>query len=143
MEGYLPAAARARQQGWQPMISMDNPHFHRVSPGLIDLGDQLLVLPKYSPDLHQLVEHPFAGIKQELVNKIYRLGWDVVNGGMQFLRDEVVALCQMITPEQIESGLKGLKECYQVVAAPLTGCVYINNTWVQGVEGGRPPKRFR
>ncbi len=67
MDGYLTAAAQARQQGWEPIISMDNPNFHHVSPELIDLSDQLLVLRKYSPDLHQLIEHPFGGIKHAVV----------------------------------------------------------------------------
>jgi hypothetical protein len=143
MEGYLPAAAQARQQGWEPVISMDNPNIHKVSPKLIDLSDQLLVLPKYSPDLHQLIEHPFGGIKHDVVVDVYKLGWDVVHGGMQLLRDEVAGLCRKITPQQVEDGIKGLVECYQVVAAERTGGVLINNTWVPGVQGNRPPKRFR
>jgi len=88
MEGYLPAAARARQQGWEPLISMDNPHFHHVSPDLIDLRDELLVLPKYSPDLHQLIEHPFGVIKQELVNQIYRSGRDIADDATAMMMAE-------------------------------------------------------
>jgi hypothetical protein len=62
---------------------------------------------------------------------------------MQQLRDMVVARCEAITPQQIESGLKQLENCYKVVAAPRTGGVLINKHWVEGVEGGRPPKAFR
>ena len=78
------------------------------------------------------------------MNDIYRLGWHMAQeGGMQWLRDEVVALCQRITPQQVEAGLQRLQECYQVVAAPRTGGVTIHGRWVEGVEGARPPKAFR
>lgn len=150
MEGYFNVGvARAEQQAWQPKVSMDNPNFHHVHPKLCCLVEEtgyrhLLLLPKYSPDLHQIVEHPFGGIKQDLVNDIYRLTWDMVEaGGMQWLRDKVVALCERITPEQVEAGLQRLTECYKVVAAPRTGGVLINDRRVEGVEGGRPPKAFR
>lgn len=143
MDGYLPAAKREEREDWQPMISMDNPHFHNVSPELVDLSGQVLELPEYSPDLHQIIEHPFGSIKQDVINEIYRVGFAVLDGGMQFLRNEVVRLCQRITPEQVAGGIQGLIDCYKVVAAPRTGGVMINRTWVPGVEGGRPPKRFR
>lgn len=158
MEGYfLTGVKKAKEQGWQPRISIDNPNFHHVHPELCQLiedpppenpegtgYEHLLPLPSYSPDLHQIVEHPFGGVKLGMVNEIYKAGWEVVEReGMPWLRDKVVELCERITPEQVQSGLKKLKECYQVVAAPRDSGVYINGRWVEGVEGGRPPKGFR
>jgi hypothetical protein len=154
MEGYYKTGVvHAREQGWEPKLSMDNPNFHKVHPDLCDLEEEveenkfymhLLELPSYSPDLHQMVEHPFAGVKQGTVNELYRQSWKpAANGDMQQLRDMVVARCEAITPQQIESGLKQLENCYKVVAAPRTGGVLINKHWVEGVEGGRPPKAFR
>lgn len=125
------------------MISMDNPNFHNVSK-LIEFGaDELLPLPKYSPDLHQLIEHPFGGIKQQLANRLYRLGASLVDTDMQVLMDMVVELCHQITPDKVTSQVQNLKDCYKVVAAPRTEGVTINDTYYAGVEGGRPPKRFR
>lgn len=143
MTGYLPAAAQARQEGCEPYISMDNPNFHNISPDLCDLTGQVLVLPDYSPDLHQVIEHPFGYIKHELANRLYRLGASLKDTDMQVLMDMVVDLCTQITPAQVESQLQNLKDCYEVVAAPLTEGVTIKNTYVPGVKGGRPPKRFR
>lgn len=154
MEGYFKTGVvRAREQGWEPKLSMDNPNFHKVHPDFCNFLEEidekttymhLLELPSYSPDLHQLVEHPFGGVKQGMVNGLYRLSWEPARAGdMQQLRDMVVARCEAITPQQVESGLKQLEDCYKVVAAPRTGCVLINKHWVQGVEGGRPPKHFR
>ena len=151
MEGYIEKGVKiAKEQGWEPKLSMDNPNFHHVHPHLCNLVDDetgyehLLELPKYSPDLHQIVEHPFANVKQGTVVDIYKQGWHVaVEGDVKLLRDMVLSRCLAITPQQVESGLKQLKECYQVVAAPTTEDVTINGHSYQGVEGGRPPKRFR
>lgn len=107
------------------------------------IPNEQIVLPKYSPDLHQVIEHRFGPLKLHLVQQLYRFGWEALAaGGMGLLRQLVVNFCRTITPAQIQSDLPRLINCYKIVAAKCTETVLINGRHVQGVEGGRPPKHF-
>lgn len=107
------------------------------------IQNEQIVLPKHSPDLHQLIEHRFGPLKLGIVNQLYRLGWEAVTaGGMGILRQMVVNYCRSITPAQLQSELPRLVECYKVVACNTTESARINGRMVQGVGGGRPPKHF-
>ena len=108
------------------------------------LTNEMIVLPKYSPDLHQVIEHRFAPLKWVLTQQLYRLGFDAVAGyGMGLLREMTVSYCKSIPPAQIQSDLARLVDCWKVVAANPTETVLINNRHVQGVGGAMPPKHFR
>ena len=97
--------------------------------------------PAHSPDLHQVIEHRFAGLKQHLVNRVYQLGFRNVN--MTALRWFVLEYCAAISKETIRADINNLINCLQVVRTPVGSSVLINGKAVDGVGGGWPPKRFR
>jgi hypothetical protein len=97
--------------------------------------------PPHSPDLHQVIEHRFAGLKQHLVNMVYQYGFNNVN--MAALRYFVLEYCAAITKETIRSDINNLINCLQVVWTPRGSSVVINGKAVDGVGGGWPPKHFR
>ena len=97
--------------------------------------------PAHSPDLHQVIEHRFAGLKQHLVNRVYQLGFRNVT--MAALRFFVLEYCASITKETIRADIRNLINCLQVVRTPLGSSVVINGKAVDGVGGGWPPKHFR
>lgn len=97
--------------------------------------------PAHSPDLHQVIEHRFAELKQYLVNRVYELGFENVT--TTALRGFVMEYCASITSLLIRADIQNLINCYQVVRTPVGQSVLINHRPVDGVGGGWPPKHFR
>jgi hypothetical protein len=108
---------------------------------MLGYASQFLPHPPHSPDLHQVIEHRFAEMKQHLVNRVYQLGFQNVTTAA--LRHFVLEYCHSITPQLIQADLRNLVNCYQVVRTPVGSSVLIDGKPVDGVGGGWPPKRFR
>lgn len=135
----------AGEDGQKMLILLDNPKVHSIDPRCIEMGDQRLHLPDYSPDLHQVIEHQIGALKHHVITKCYQLGWRVVQqGGIAMLRQIVVNYCtQAITPEVIQRALGQLESCYKIVACPRNQAVVIGHKSVAGVGGGYPSKAYR
>lgn len=130
--------------GWNHLVSLDGASIHKVqdAPYILGYPETFLNHPAHSPDLHQVIEHRFAELKQYLVNRVYQIGFERCT--VQLLRQIVLEFCAtQITPAKIESELANLKLCYQVVAAPTYQWVLVGTQNYAGVAGGWPPKRFR
>lgn len=131
------------------LVSWDNATIHNFKARLAELGlhpTQLIDLPPHSPDLHQLIEHVFARLKQQLVVAMYRLGWEKVTP--QIAIDMVLSLLNntfdtVCTPSVLQRDLHNVINCYKIVAAPTNSQVWVNDHWVSGTDGGWPPKGFR
>lgn len=125
------------------LVSVDGCSIHKLMKEDYSLGyaSTFLPHPAYSPDLHQVIEHRFAELKQYLVNRVYHQGFENVDVGV--LRGFVADFFNTVTPVTIEADLINLVNCYRVVATPTYCSVLINGVNVQGVGGGWPPKRFR
>jgi hypothetical protein len=109
---------------------------------MLGYPETFVELPAYSPDLHQVIEHRFAELKQYLVNRVYEIGFERCN--MQVLRAIVLEFCRNEIPTaKIVKELENLKLCYKIVAAPINTWVQVGNQNYAGVAGGWPPKRFR
>jgi hypothetical protein len=104
---------------------------------MLGYASTFLPHPAHSPDLHQVIEHRFAELKQHLVNRVYQLGFENVTTAA--LRLFVLEYCMTITPQLIQADIQNLVKCYQVVRAPIGSSVLINNRSVDGVAGGWPP----
>ena len=142
--------------GFRHLVSVDGASIHRVGkmptphprprpsyPNyMLGYASTFLPHPAHSPDLHQVIEHRFAELKQYLVNRVYQIGFERCT--VQLLRQIVLEFCAtQITPAKIQSELANLKLCYQVVAAPTYQWVLVGRQNYAGVAGGWPPKRFR
>lgn len=114
---------------------------HEASPCHLGYAATFLPHPAHSPDIHQVIEHRFAGLKQYLINKIYQLGFHNLN--MYWLRRFVLEYCTSISKETIRADIQNLINCLQVVRTPRGSSVVINGHSVEGVGGGWPPKHFR
>lgn len=125
------------------LVSVDGCSIHKLMKEECSFGYPSIFLPHpaYSPDLHQVIEHRFAELKQYLVNRVYEYGFENVDVGV--LRGFVDAFFLTVTPQSIEADLANLLNCYRVVSTPTYCSVLINGVNVQGVGGGWPPKRFR
>lgn len=136
---------QAIDQGFRLMFSMDNAPIHNVKPEMVNFGQTSLLLPHpaNSPDLHQVVEHRFADMKQHVVTRMYQVGFDTVQQNPALLQQFVLEYCQTITPQLIESELENLVKCYQVVACPGYSAVVIDGKNVEGVGGNWPRKGLR
>lgn len=125
-------------------VSMDNPSIHQIPISMLNYGQTtgtLVQLPAYSPDLHQVIEHRFANMKQYLVQCIYRDGWGNVT--QQHLRQYVLDYCKTITPELIKGEVERLKDCYRVVAAAEGSVVQVGQRQYVGTNGKFAPKPLR
>jgi hypothetical protein len=125
-------------------VSLDGASIHNMKEARWSLGwpDRFLNHPAHSPDLHQVIEHRFAELKQYIVERVYAVGFENCTSGV--LRQFVLDFCATrITPELIQRELANLQLCYQVVAAPNYQWVLAGQQYYCGVAGGWPPKRFR
>jgi hypothetical protein len=125
-------------------VSLDNASIHNMKEVDLSLGwpDRFLKHPAHSPDLHQVIEHRFAEMKQYIVERVYQTGFHKVNS--RVLKQFVLEFCRdRISPEIIQKELVNLKLCYQVVATPNYQWVLAGKQYYCGVAGGWPPKRFR
>jgi hypothetical protein len=141
--------------GFRHLVSVDGASIHKVGkmptphprprpsyPNyMLGYASQFLPHPAHSPDLHQVIEHRFAEMKQYLVNRVYQLGFENVTSAS--LRQFVLEYCRTITPQVIQADIRNLVECYQVVRTPVGCSVLINGRPVDGVGGGWPPKHYR
>lgn len=126
------------------LVSLDGASIHKLqdAPHVLGYPFHFLNHPAHSPDLHQVIEHRFAELKQYLVNRVYQIGFQRCT--VQVLRQIVLEFCAtQITPAKIVSELANLKLCYQIVAAPTYTWVLVGKQNYAGVAGGWPPKRFR
>jgi hypothetical protein len=154
---FLPRLQEQAINYWhfRQLVSVDGASIHRVGkmptphprprpsyPNyMLGYASQFLPHPPHSPDLHQVIEHRFAEMKQHLVNRVYQLGFQNVTTAA--LRHFVLEYCHSITPQLIQADLRNLVNCYQVVRTPVGSSVLIDGKPVDGVGGGWPPKRFR
>jgi len=128
--------------GYNHLVSVDNASIHGVQDSKHILGypETFLRHPAHSPDLHQVIEHRFAELKQYLVNRVYEVGFERCT--VKLLRDFVMEYAASITPAKIQADIQNLINCYQVVAADGYNWVQIGHENYAGAAGGWPPKRF-
>lgn len=147
---WVPKAIHMAQQSRHGvLVSWDNASFHNFNSygGVTRLGladAQHLVLPAQSPDLHQIIEHCFARLKQQLVALLYKLGWDNVTP--QVVADVVLQLCRGDTVASaaiIKAELHRLPKLYRVLSTPKGQQVFDGSRHVQGCGGDWPPKGYR
>lgn len=137
----------AQQHGHDVVASWDNASMHTFKVSQVGLTQaQHLVLPPHSPDLHQIIEHCFARLKQELVVKLYHLGWDNVTP--EVVAREVLELCEaehgtVASAAVIKADLAHLPRLYRVLSTPKGQYVFDGSRWVQGSGGDWPPKGYR
>lgn len=144
---WVPKAIHKAQQGRHGvLVSWDNASFHNFG-GVTGLGlseAQHLVLPAHSPDLHQIIEHCFARLKQQLVVLLYKLGWDNVTP--QAVADAVLQLCRgdkVASADIIRAELPRLPKLYRVLSTPKGQTFFDGMHHVQGSGGDWPPKGYR
>jgi hypothetical protein len=132
-----------RFEHFRYMVSLDNASIHNPKDYHQSLGWPATWIshPAHSPDLHQIIEHRFAELKQWLVNRIYQIGWDRCD--VRVIRQLVLEFCWGITPEKIQADLENLKLCYKIVAAPAGQVITVGQRSYLGTGGGWPAKRFR
>lgn len=141
------AKGLAQQHRHRVVASWDNASMHTFRVSKVGLTPtQHLALPPHSPDLHQIIEHCFARLKQELVAKLYKLGWDNVTP--EVVAREVLALCEdqhgtVASAAVIRADLAHLPRLYRVLSTPKGQYVFDGNRWVQGSGGDWPPKGYR
>jgi hypothetical protein len=126
------------------VVSLDGALIHDVKelPNRVGYPNVFLYHPAHSPDMHQVIEHRFAELKQYLVNRVYQIGWEHCD--IQQLRQFVLEFCETsITPEKIQRELENLLLWYKVVSAKPDEWVLAGTQHYPGVAGGWPPKRFR
>jgi hypothetical protein len=129
--------------GYNHLVSVDNASIHGLQDTQHNLGypGTFLMHPPHSPDLHQVIEHRFAELKQYLVDRVYQIGFECCNA--KLLRQIVVEYAATITPAKIQADIQNLIKCYKVVAADSNTEVQFGHESYKGVAGGWPPKRFR
>ncbi len=130
-------------EGSRHLVSLDNASIHSLQDTRHNLGypGAFVIHPAHSPDLHQVIEHRFAELKQYLVDRVYQIGFERCN--VQLLRQIVLEYAATITPGKIKADIQNLIKCYQVVAADSDTEVHFGHESYKGVAGGWPPKRFR
>ena len=159
LKSFLPRLQEyAIQRGYRHLVSVDGASIHKLlkyptpnpcsargntqrSAFQLGYASTFLPHPAHSPDLHQVIEHRFAEMKQHLVNRVYQLGWERVTPAV--LRGFVLEYCQTITPQLIQADIRNLVQCYQVVGTPVGSSTVINGKAVAGVGGGWPAKHYR
>lgn len=144
MNCFLPLQQQwARAHGYEASVSMDGCPIHDLGDCPYDFGQPgaWLQHPPYSPDMHLLIEHRFAELKQFVVDRVYQVGFERCT--VWTIRQFVLQFCSTITPQLIQEDLENLIMCYKIVAAPTTQFVTIGHESYRGVAGGWPPKRFR
>ena len=129
--------------GCNHLVSVDNASIHGIQDTQHILGypETFLKHPAHSPDLHQVIEHRFAELKQYIVDRVYQVGFDRCN--VKMLRQFVLEYCATITPAKIQADIQNLIKCYKVVAADSYTWVQFGHENYAGAAGGWPPKRFR
>lgn len=122
---------------------MDGAPIHNLEDCPYDFGQPAAWLehPAYSPDMHLVIEHRFAELKQYVVNRVYQWGFEHCT--VATIRQFVLEFCSTITPQLIQADLENLKMCYKIVAARTDQFVTVGHQSYRGVAGGWPPKRFR
>ena len=130
-------------RGCNHLVSVDNATIHTVhdTPHILGFPETFLNHPAHSPDLHQVIEHRFAELKQYIVNRVYQVGFERCN--VKLLRQFVMEYAATITPAVIKADIQNLIKCYQVVAADGYNWVQFGKENYAGAAGGWPPKRFR
>jgi len=132
-----------KEGGYNHFVSVDGASIHGIQDTQHKLGypETFLRHPAHSPDLHQVIEHRFAELKQYLVDRVYQIGFERCN--VQVLRQIVLDYAATITPAKIKADIQNLIKCYQVVAADSYTWVQFGHENYAGAAGGWPPKRFR
>jgi hypothetical protein len=112
------AIAEQELQPLQPLYSIDNNPTNKAADisamGLTE--SDMLALPTYSPDLHQVIEHTIAEFKKALLQAVLNHdGQPMTVAKAQQLAEEVFA---GIKPEHIAANALKLVCCWQQVATP-------------------------
>ena len=125
------------------LVSWDNASIHQFPGGVARLGlqpDQYLELPPQSPDFHQLIEHCFGNLKNDLVVALYKQFWEAPRKETQ---DWVIAWCHALKPSKLQKGLAKLPVLYRIVSAPKGYPVWDGHKFTEGTGGDWAPKGWR
>lgn len=125
------------------MVSVDGAPIHNTEGSTynFDRPAAWLKHPAYSPDMHLLIEHRFAELKQYVVNRVYQVGFERCT--VVELRQFVLEFASTVTSRVIMDDMENLIKCYKIVAAPTNQFVTFGHQSYRGVAGGWPPKQFR
>lgn len=129
------ALAAAARGGHRLYVSWDNARTHGFADRLQQLGlgpNQYLALPARSPDLHQIIEHPFSQLKTYLVEQMYNLRWEVTN---DWVVDTVLSWCKGIKGQKIRGNLQLMPRLYHAVSTPKGQTVYVDEYAIEGTGG--------
>lgn len=133
---WLPKAkAEAEEQQREFYVSWDNATTHKFANRLHLLGlrpDQYMELPARSPDLHQIIEHPFSQLKTFLVSQMYSQRWEVDN---DWILDRVLSWCESISAAKIQGNLQLMPMLYNAVCTPKGQTINVGNHAVEGTGG--------
>jgi hypothetical protein len=102
----------------QPLFSIDNNPTNKAAElsrmGLTE--SDMVSLPTYSPDMHQVVEHTIAEFKKGLLQAVFQHDGQAMSvAKAQQLAEEVFA---SIKPEHIAKNALKLVCCWQQIATP-------------------------
>lgn len=139
------ARAAAARDGFQLLVSWDNASFHPNTPQeLAQLGltqEQLIGPPANSPDFHEMIEHRFGEVKEEVVCVLYRAGFDNIDPHK--VACAAKDLCWRITPAKVAADIPQQIFAYKVVAADESVTLSSGNKSYQGTNGGYGPRGVR
>lgn len=143
---WLPKALdHGRENHYQVFVSWDNASIHPgTAQELQQLGltpQQLIGPPANSPDFHEMIEHRFGDVKEELVKVIYKAGFENVTP--RLVVDAVVGLCEEISAAKVAADIPKQILAYQVVAAPETATITSGGKTYKGTNGAYGPKGVR
>lgn len=136
VEVWLPKAKAAADREGRPFfVSWDNATTHAFADRLQLLGlrpGQYLKLPARSPDLHQIIEHPFSQLKTSFVGELYRHRWEFAQDQAV---DWVLSWCKNITGDKIRGNLQLMPKLYLAVSTPKGQTVYVDDHAIEGTGG--------
>jgi len=151
------AVARMNAKGYKAKISMDNPNFQKYAKYGIR-SNLKIDLPKYSPDMHKVVEHIFARLKPLVYEEMYRLDHPATAQEVQGMVRRIFncevpdddpdksksALLKEQFRKSIEEDSESLVNTYRVIATD-AGVMFMDEKGKThiGVGGDWPPGTYR
>jgi len=103
-------------------------------------ADMKWYLPKYSPDMHKVIEHFFHRLKKDFLREVAQRKTRLTPEAAQSLLRRVA---MAMPKEHIAKDVRSLKYTYQAIAADLGKVMLSNGRVILGSGGGYPQAHLR
>jgi hypothetical protein len=118
-----------------PLYALDHAPWHD-SADLGPLGitpDDLLPVPRRSPDFQKVIEHVFGWMHKKFQQKLYTTQFDDMHTAIQYRNYVIFLFAHELTKEHIQNDVDTLKDLYNIV---------LKSKSEGGCAGGWPPQQY-